>query len=49
MSISAGKRLGHSLAKEYRPDVDLVMPFPDSGNYAALDMPRRADFPLKWV
>jgi amidophosphoribosyltransferase len=30
------KRLGHNLARESRPDVDLVMPFPDSGNYAAL-------------
>jgi amidophosphoribosyltransferase len=30
------KRLGHELAREYRPDVDIVMPFPDSGNYAAL-------------
>jgi amidophosphoribosyltransferase len=30
------KRLGHSMAKEYRPDVDIVMPFPDSGTYAAL-------------
>ncbi|HQG23361.1 MAG TPA: amidophosphoribosyltransferase [Smithellaceae bacterium] len=30
------KRLGHELAREYRPEVDIVMPFPDSGNYAAL-------------
>lgn len=30
------KRLGHELAREYKPDVDLVMPFPDSGVYAAL-------------
>ena len=30
------KRLGHELAREYRPDVDIVMPFPDSGVYAAL-------------
>ena len=30
------KRLGHQLAREYHPDVDFVMPFPDSGNYAAL-------------
>ena len=30
------KRLGHELAREYTPDVDIVMPFPDSGNYAAL-------------
>jgi amidophosphoribosyltransferase len=30
------KRLGHELAREYRPDVDIVMPFPDSGVYAGL-------------
>lgn len=30
------KRLGHELAREYHPDVDIVMPFPDSGVYAAL-------------
>jgi amidophosphoribosyltransferase len=30
------KRLGHELAREYRPDVDIIMPFPDSGVYAAL-------------
>lgn len=30
------KRMGHELAREYCPDVDIVMPFPDSGVYAAL-------------
>lgn len=30
------KRLGHEMAREYKPAVDIVMPFPDSGNYAAL-------------
>ncbi|MCX5848342.1 MAG: amidophosphoribosyltransferase [Deltaproteobacteria bacterium] len=30
------KKLGHELAREYRPDVEIVMPFPDSGTYAAL-------------
>ena len=30
------KRLGQMLAKEFQPQVDLTMPFPDSGNYAAL-------------
>jgi amidophosphoribosyltransferase len=30
------KRLGYELAREYVPNVDIVMPFPDSGNYAAL-------------
>ena len=30
------KRLGHELAREYKPDIDLVMPFPDSGVFSAL-------------
>lgn len=30
------KRMGRRLAVEYAPEVDFVMPFPDSGNYAAL-------------
>lgn len=30
------KRMGQALAREYRIDADLVMPFPDSGTYAAL-------------
>jgi amidophosphoribosyltransferase len=30
------KRLGHELAREYKPKADIVMPFPDSGVYAAL-------------
>jgi amidophosphoribosyltransferase len=30
------KRLGHELAREYKPDIDIVMPFPDSGVYAGL-------------
>ena len=41
------KRLGHSLAKEYRPDVDLVMPFPDSGNYAALGYAEESKLPFE--
>jgi len=41
------KRLGHSLAKEYRPDVDLVMPFPDSGNYAALGYAEESRIPFE--
>lgn len=41
------KRLGHSLAKEYRPDVDLVMPFPDSGNYAALGYAEESGIPFE--
>ncbi|MCF7877781.1 MAG: amidophosphoribosyltransferase, partial [Candidatus Omnitrophica bacterium] len=30
------KRLGHQLAKEYKPNCDFAMPIPDSGSYAAL-------------
>ena len=41
------KRLGHNLAKEYRPDVDLVMPFPDSGNYAALGYAEESGIPFE--
>ncbi len=41
------KRLGHYLAKEYRPDVDLVMPFPDSGNYAALGYAEESGIPFE--
>ena len=41
------KRLGHELAREYRPDVDLVMPFPDSGNYAALGYAEESGIPFE--
>jgi amidophosphoribosyltransferase len=41
------KRLGHRLVKEYRPDVDLVMPFPDSGNYAALGYAEESGIPFE--
>jgi amidophosphoribosyltransferase len=41
------KRLGHLLAREYRPDVDLVMPFPDSGNYAALGYAEESGLPFE--
>ena len=41
------KRLGHSLAREYRPDVDFVMPFPDSGNYAALGYAEESGLPFE--
>lgn len=30
------KRLGHELTREYKPKVDFIIPFPDSGVYAAL-------------
>lgn len=41
------KRLGHHLAREYCPDVDLVMPFPDSGNYAALGYAEESGIPFE--
>ncbi|MBN1380556.1 MAG: amidophosphoribosyltransferase [Deltaproteobacteria bacterium] len=41
------KRLGHRLAKEYIPDVDFVMPFPDSGNYAALGYAEESNIPFE--
>jgi amidophosphoribosyltransferase len=41
------KRLGHSLAKEYSPDVDIVMPFPDSGTYAALGYAEESGIPFE--
>ena len=41
------KRLGRNLAQEYRPDVDIVMPFPDSGNYAALGYAEESKIPFE--
>jgi amidophosphoribosyltransferase len=41
------KRLGRNLAREYRPDVDFVMPFPDSGNYAALGYAEESGLPFE--
>jgi amidophosphoribosyltransferase len=41
------KRLGHELAQEYCPEVDLVMPFPDSGNYAALGYAEESGVPFE--
>jgi len=41
------KRFGHALAQEYRPDADFVMPFPDSGNYAALGYAEESRFPFE--
>jgi amidophosphoribosyltransferase len=41
------KRLGHQLAREYLPDVDLVMPFPDSGNYAAIGYAEESRLPFE--
>jgi amidophosphoribosyltransferase len=41
------KRLGHRLAEEYRPDADLCMPFPDSGNYAAIGYAEKSGLPFE--
>ena len=41
------KRQGELLAEEYPMDVDLVMPFPDSGNYAAIGYAQVSGIPLE--
>lgn len=41
------KRLGQRLAKEYQPIGDLTMPFPDSGNYAALGFAEASKIPFE--
>jgi len=41
------KRQGNLLAREYPRDVDLVMPFPDSGNYAAIGYAQESGIPLE--
>jgi amidophosphoribosyltransferase len=41
------KRFGHQLAREYHPDVDFVMPFPDSGNYAAIGYAEESRLPFE--
>jgi amidophosphoribosyltransferase len=41
------KRLGHRLAEEFHPEVDMVMPFPDSGNYAALGYAEESGLPFE--
>ena len=41
------KRLGVQLAKEAPAKADMVMPFPDSGNYAALGFAEKSGLPLE--
>ena len=41
------KHQGTLLAREYSRDVDLVMPFPDSGNYAAIGYAQESGIPLE--
>jgi amidophosphoribosyltransferase len=43
----ARKRMGEILAEETRIDADFVMPFPDSGNYAALGYSQASGIPLE--
>ena len=42
------KRMGQILARERKIDADLVMPFPDSGNYAALGYAQESGIPLEF-
>jgi amidophosphoribosyltransferase len=41
------KRMGEILAREQRIDADFVMPFPDSGNYAAIGYSQASGIPLE--
>ena len=41
------KKQGELLAKEFSVDADLVMPFPDSGNYAAIGFAQASSIPLE--
>ena len=43
----ARKRMGVILAKEAKIDADFVMPFPDSGNYAAIGYSQESGIPLE--
>lgn len=41
------KKQGQLLAEEFSVDADLVMPFPDSGNYAAIGFAQASTIPLE--
>jgi len=41
------KRMGEILARECKIDADFVMPFPDSGNYAAIGYSQASGIPLE--
>lgn len=43
----ARKRMGEVLAREANIDGDFIMPFPDSGNYAAIGFSRESGIPLE--
>jgi len=44
---STRKRMGAILAREAKIDADFVMPFPDSGNYAAIGYSQASGIPLE--
>ncbi|MCL2789597.1 MAG: amidophosphoribosyltransferase [Desulfobulbus sp.] len=44
---AARKRMGEILAREAKIEADFVMPFPDSGNYAAIGYSRASGIPLE--
>ncbi len=44
---SLRKRLGKKMAQEYPIDADFAMPFPDSGNYAAIGFCQESGIPLE--
>ncbi len=44
---SCRKRLGHLMARENSIEADFVMPFPDSGTYAALGYSEESGIPLE--
>ena len=41
------KKMGEIMARECKIDADLVMPFPDSGNYAAIGYSQASGIPLE--
>jgi amidophosphoribosyltransferase len=43
----ARKRQGYEMSREYKVGADIVMPFPDSGNYAALGFAEESGIPLE--
>jgi amidophosphoribosyltransferase len=44
---SVRKRLGEKLAQEYPIEADFAMPFPDSGNYAAIGFCHESGIPME--
>ncbi len=41
------KRFGYELAREYKPHVDMIIPFPDSGVYAAIGYAEESGLPFE--